>query len=157
MTNTSPHLREHSRQLGLPEDYMACALDIIIQNRNLVNAMDHTGEMDDYIYRAILKDAFQKRKMKAEADLESSDPYLQRAAEKDLTALRREELTSDVFYRAVLPLLVKVLRGEPILRLHAEEASRIVLELANVKSKHRATSFTELIVKKFLPRIEAFS
>ena len=85
------------------------------------------------------------------------DPACQRAAEKDLTALRREELTSDVFYRAVLPLVVKVLRGETILRLHVEEASRIVLELAEVKRKNRATSLTEVIVRKCLSRMEAFS
>ena len=150
-------MQQHAMAVGLPEDHMACAPNIISQNRNLVNAMDHTGEMDDYIYRAILRDAFEKRKRKAESELQSLDPACQRAAEKDLTALRREELTSDVFYRAVLPLVVKVLRGETILRLHVEEASRIVLELAEVKRKNRATSLTEVIVRKCLSRMEAFS
>jgi len=149
MTNTTSRLSAKANELGLPENFMACALNIITQNRNLVNAMDRTGEMDDYIYRAILTEAFAQRKARAEANLYAEDPALQREAQKDLTLLRREELTSDVFYRAVLPLLVKVLRGAPILRLHAEEASRIVLQLADVKRKNRTVSLTELIVKKF--------
>ena len=154
MTSPSIPLREPSLLLGLPEDFTACAINIVNQNRDLVNAMDHTGEMDNYIYSAILKTAFIKRKTAAEANLSAPDAAVQRAAELDLTALRREELTSDVFYRAVLPLVVKVVCGEPILRLHVEEASRIVLHLADVKRKHRAVSITELIVKKCLPRME---
>jgi len=157
MTNTSPRLRDKAAELGLQEEHLACALNIISQNWNLVNAMDHTGEMDDYIYRAILKQAFDKRKQKAEALLYSSDTATQREAEKDLTLLRREELTSDVFYRAVLPLLVKVLHGEPILRLHAEEASVIVLGLADIKRKHRVTSLTEMIVKYCGAQVEALA
>ena len=157
MTNSSIHLGEKSRNLGIPEEFVATALNIITQNKNLVNAMDHTGEMDDYIYRAILKLAFEKRKEKAEAALYTDDMLAQREAEKDLTMLRREELTSDAFYRAVLPLIVKVLHGEPILRLHAEEASKIVLQLADFKRKHRSTSFTEVIVKRCVAEIEAYS
>lgn len=157
MNNPTLHLRAQSQQLGIPEDYLTCAIEIISRNMNMVNAMDHTGEMDDYIYRAILKQAFEKRRMKAEAALNEQNTALQSAAEKDLTALRREELTSDVFYRAVLPLVVKVVQGEPILRLHVEEASRIVLELADIKRKNRATSVTEVIVKKCLPTLEMFS
>jgi hypothetical protein len=157
MTNSSIHLGEKSRHLGIPEDFIATALNIISQNKNLVNAMDHTGEMDDYIYRAILLQAFEKRKQRAESALNTDDVLSQSEAAKDLTMLRREELTSDAFYRAVLPLMVKVLRGEPILRLHAEEASKVVLQLADFKRKHRATSFTEVIVKKCVAEIEAYS
>jgi hypothetical protein len=157
MTNSSIHLGEKSRHLGIPEEFIATALNIISQNKNLVNAMDHTGEMDDYIYRAILKQAFEKRKQQAESALYTNDDSVQREAERELTMLRREELTSDAFYRAVLPLMVKVLHGEPILRLHAEEASRVVLQLADCKRKHRSTSITEVIVKKCVSEIEAYS
>jgi hypothetical protein len=41
-----------------------------------------------------------------------------------------------------------VMNHEPILRLHAEEASAVVLELADFKRRHRATSLTEVIVKR---------
>ena len=157
MTNSSIHLGEKSHQLGIPQDFIATALNIISQNKNLVNAMDHTGEMDDYLYRAILKLAFEKRKQTAETALYAENSLTQQEAERDLTMLRREELTSDAFYRAVLPLIVKVLQGEPILRLHAEEASKVVLLLADFKRKHRSTSLTEVIVKKCAVEIEAYS
>ena len=120
--------------------------------------MDNSVEMDDYIYRAILRDAFSKRKAKAETDLyNDDDPLLQIEAQKDLTVLSREELGSDPFYRAVLPLIAKVVVHESILRLHAEEASAIILKLADFKRKHRATSITEVIVKRCGEEIEGFA
>lgn len=149
-------VREKAQELGISPEIIASALHIICQNRNMINALDHSVEMDDYIYRSILRQAFEKRKAKAEADIYADDPDTQIAAEKDLKMLKREELTSDAFYRAVLPLMVKVLNNEPVLRLHAEEASAIVLELADFKRRHRATSLTEVIVKKCGAEIEAF-
>ena len=149
-------VREKAQELGISADIVASALNIICQNRNLVNAIDHAVEMDDYIYRSILTKAFEKRKARAEADLSNEDNSIQMAAQKDLKMLSREELGSDAFYRAVLPLMVKTLHHEPILRLHAEEASAIVLELADFKRRHRATSLTEVIVKKCSAEIEAF-
>lgn len=153
---TSASIQQKANELGISSEMMSCALQIIYQNRNLVNAIDNSNEMDDYIYRAILKNAFEKRKVLAEKNLYADDSYLQNQAAKDLTMLRREELTSHAFYRAVLPLMVKVLHHEPILRLHAEEASEIVLELANVKRNHRPTSLTEIIVKKCVAEIESY-
>lgn len=151
-----PRIHEKATELGISSDIIACALHIICQNRNLVNALDNSVEMDDYIYRAILKQAFEKRMSRAEKDLYSMDPAIEAAAEKDLRILKREELTSDAFYRAVLPLMVKTLHHEPIRRLHAEEASSIVLELADCKRRFRCTSLTEIIVKKCSSEIEAF-
>lgn len=143
-------------ELGISTDIVSCALNIICQNRNLVNAIDNSVEMDDYIYRAILKQAFEKRIARAEQDVYSDDPAIQSAAERDLQILKREELTSDAFYRAVLPLIVKTLNLEPIRRLHADEASAIVMELADFKRRFRATSLTEIIVKKCSSEIESF-
>ena len=148
-------LRDRSAQLGIPEQMLSCALYIIKQNRHLVNAIDHGQEMDEYIYRAVLQQAFTERKARAEADLYAAERQRQMEAEKELSILKREELTSDAFYRAVLPLMVKVLGREPMLRLHAEEASRIVLDLAEIKRRHRATSLTEIIVKRCPTEIEA--
>ena len=161
MTSQSVQLhhrvRDKALELGVSAEFIACGLHIICQNRNLVNAIDHSVEMDDYIYRAILKLAFEKRRMRAEKDLYADDENVQREAQKDLTRLRREELTSDAFYRAVLPLMTKVLKNdEPVLRLHAEEASSIVLELADFKRRHRSTSLTEIIVRRCSAEIEAF-
>ena len=160
MTIQSDQLHQRVRQkaleLGISAEVVACALHIICQNRNLVNAIDHAVEMDDYIYRSILTKAFEKRKARAEADLYNEDAAIQGEAQKDLKMLSREELGSDAFYRAVLPLMVKTLNHEPILRLHAEEASSIVLELADLKRRHRATSLTEVIVKRCSAEIEAF-
>ncbi|MFL5740948.1 MAG: hypothetical protein ACJ75B_12070 [Flavisolibacter sp.] len=144
-------------ELGIAEEIVSCSLEIICRNRNLMNAMDHTMEIDDYIYRAILKNAFEKRKARAEEDLNSPEVFIQNEAQKDLRVLSREELTSDAFYRAVLPLIVKVLQHEPILRLHAEEASAVVLELADFKRRHRSTSLTEIIVKRCGEVIEAMT
>ena len=160
MTIQSEQLHQRVRnkavELGISEDIVGAALHIICRNRNLVNAMDHAVEMDDYIYRSILTKAFEKRKTRAESDLDDKDPSIQLEAEKDLKMLSREELGSDAFYRAVLPLMVKTLHHEPILRLHAEEASSIVLELADFKRRHRATSLTEVIVKNCSAEIAAF-
>ena len=151
-------LRSKALELGISEEIFSIALYIISQNKNLVNAMDNSVEMDDYIYRAILRDAFSKRKAKAETDLyNDDDPLLQIEAQKDLTVLSREELGSDPFYRAVLPLIAKVVVHESILRLHAEEASAIILKLADFKRKHRATSITEVIVKRCGEEIEGFA
>jgi hypothetical protein len=161
-TMTSYHAQLHytihdkALELGISSDVIDCALHIICQNRNLVNAIDNSIEMDDYIYRAILKQAFDKRLVRAEKDIYSDDASTQAAAERDLQILKREELTSDAFYRAVLPLMVKTLNHEPIRRLHAEEASSIVMELADFKRRFRATSLTEVIVKKCSAEIEAF-
>lgn len=137
-----------AQELGISEEILSCALHLIYQNRNLVNAIDNRVEMDDYIYRAILKQAVDKRKQKAEEDLYHQNESIQLKAEKDLSLLSREQLVTDPFYRAVLPLIAKVVINEPILRLHAEEASAMVLELADFKRRHRATSFTEIIVKR---------
>jgi len=152
------HHQIHSKatELGISSEIISCALNILSQNRNLVNAIDNAVEMDDYIYRAILKQAFNKRLETAQRDVYSSDENRQIAAERDLKILEREELTSDAFYRAVLPLMVKTLHHEPIRRLHAEEASMIVMQLADCKRRFRATSLTEVIVKKCSLEIEAF-
>ena len=143
-------------ELGISSEVVSCALHILSQNRNLVNAIDNGVEMDDYIYRAILKQAFDKRMALAERDIYSLDEERQIAAERELKVLEREELTSDAFYRAVLPLMVKTLHHEPIRRLHAEEASTIVMQLADCKRRFRATSLTEVIVKKCSAEIEDF-
>jgi hypothetical protein len=155
-TMTSHQLHSKSTQLGISPQIISCALNILSQNRNLVNAIDNSVEMDDYIYRAILKQAFEQRIANAEKDFYSFDETKQRAAEHDLKILEREELTSDAFYRAVLPLMVKTLQHEPIRRLHAEEASTIVMQLADCKRRFRATSLTEVIVKTCGAEIESF-
>ena len=148
-------LQAKASELEISEEIFITALNIISQNKNLVNAMDNCVEMDEYIYRAILKIAFEKRKVKAEMELDSDNPAIQAEAHKDLTVLSREELGSDPFYRAVLPLIAKIVH-EPVLRLHAEEASFIILKLADFKRRHRATSVTEVIVKRCSGEIEAF-
>src|SRR5215216_4680036 len=91
------HHRVHEKalELGISTEIVAIALHIICQNRNFVNAIDHSVEMDDYIYRAILKQAFEKRKFRAEKDIYSDDTATQAASQKDLRILKREELTSD--------------------------------------------------------------
>jgi hypothetical protein len=150
------NIRSKALELGLSEEVMTSAFDIISQNKNLVNAIDNSVEMDDYIYRAILKKAFDKRKSLAETNLYAEDPVLQMEAQKDLTILSREELGSDPYYRAVLPLIAKVVVNESILRLHAEEASTVILRLADFKRKHRATSLTEIIVKTCSAEIQDY-
>jgi hypothetical protein len=149
------HAKLKAQELGISEEIISCALNLIYQNRNLVNAIDNRVEMDDYIYRAVLKQTVDKRKQKAEADLDHPDASTRVKAQKDLSFLRREELVTDPFYRAVLPLIIKVVANEPILRLHAEEASAMVLELADFKRKHRATSVTEIIVKRCVAEMES--
>lgn len=151
-----PYVQDKSAELGISSEIISCALKILSQSRNLVNAIDNGVEMDDYIYRAILKQAFDKRMASAERDVYSIDEDRQRAAELDLRILEREELTSDAFYRAVLPLMVKTLNHQPIRRLHAEEASTIVMQLAECKRRFRSTSFTEVIVKNCSSEIQAF-
>lgn len=153
---TSHQLHGKATELGISSQVISCALNILSQNRNLVNAIDNSVEMDDYIYRAILRQAFDQRMANAEKDFYSYDETKQKAAEQDLKILGREELTSDAFYRAVLPLMVKTLQHEPIRRLHAEEASTIVMQLADCKRRFRATSLTEVIVKRFGTEIESF-
>jgi hypothetical protein len=150
------HIHNKALELGISSDVISCAVHILSQNKNLVNAIDNGVEMDDYIYRAILKQAFDKRMASAEKDFYSMDEARQTAAERDLKILERGELTSDAFYRAVLPLMAKTLHHEPIRRLHAEEASSIVMQLADCKRRFRATTLTEVIVKKCSHEIEAW-
>jgi len=150
------YIQNKALELGISPDIISCALHIVSQNKNLVNAIDNGVEMDEYIYRAVLKQAFDKRMAKAESGIYSDDEAKQMAAQKDLKILEREELTSDAFYRAVLPLMVKTLQHEPIRRLHAEEASSIVMQLADCKRRFRATTLTEVIVKKCSMEIEKF-
>ena len=147
---------EKALELGISAEVISSALRIISQNRNLVNAIDNGVEMDDYIYRTILKQAFDRRMADAEKDFYTGDEAKQLSAQKDLQILAREELTSDAFYRAVLPLIAKTLHHEPIRRLHAEEASSIIMKLAECKRRFRALTFTELIVKKCSAGIESF-
>ena len=147
---------EKALELGISAEVISSALRIISQNRNLVNAIDNGVEMDDYIYRTILKQAFDRRMADAEKDFYTGDEAKQLSAQKDLQILAREELTSDAFYRAVLPLIAKTLHHEPIRRLHAEEASSIIMKLAECKRRFRALTFTELIVKKCSSGIESF-
>jgi len=149
-------IHNKATELGISSEIISCAVNILSQSRNLVNAIDNGAEMDDYIYRAILKQAFDKRMAKAENDFYSPDDDRARAAELDLRILERGELTSDAFYRAVLPLMVKTLNHQPIRRLHAEEASTIVMQLAECKRRFRSTSLTEVIVKTCSSEIEAF-
>lgn len=149
-------IHEKALELGISAEVISSALRIISQNRNLVNAIDNGVEMDDYIYRTILKQAFDRRMADAEKDFYTGDEAKQLSAQKDLQILAREELTSDAFYRAVLPLIAKTLNHEPIRRLHAEEASSIIMKLAECKRRFRALTFTELIVKKCSAGIESF-
>ncbi|HJW15625.1 MAG TPA: hypothetical protein VJ499_00815 [Flavisolibacter sp.] len=149
MTSTISYTwtKEKSAQLGISQEVLICALDILFQNRNLVNAIDNKVEMDDYIYRAVLKQAFSQYKQQAESALEEGGLSERLKAEKDLSVISREEIVTDPFYRAVLPLLIKVVSPDPILRMHAELTSTIVLNLADFKRKHRSTSVTEVFVR----------
>jgi hypothetical protein len=147
-------LKLKALELGISEEILSCALNIIYQNRNYVNALDNTIEMDDYIYRAVLKQAFERCRKGAEAALDDENISIRSRAQKDLSIISREELITDPFYRAVLPLLVKVTAKEPILRLYAEVASSIVLELADFKRRHRATSLTEVIIRRYGAEME---
>jgi hypothetical protein len=157
MTTSFPQTLSHEKlqQLGLPEEIVLTAVNFIYQNRNLVNALDNATEMDDYIYRAAIKQVIEKRKAEAYVALNDFDELTRAKAEKDLCVLSREELVSDPFYRAVLPLLVKVVAPEPILRLYAEAASAMILSLADCKRRHRATSITEIIVRHYVAEMES--
>jgi hypothetical protein len=143
----SSNLRQKAEELGLPEETLVCALDMILVNRHLLNALDHTGEMDDYIYQALLRQSIARRKQRAEDLLSSAHEPERILAEKELAVLSREELTTEPYYRAVLPLIVKVVGHETILRCYAEEASALVQSLADFKRRHRSISFTEIIVR----------
>jgi Fic family protein len=146
-----------SAQLGIKEEVLSCALDILFQNRNLVNAIDNKIEMDDYIYRAVLKQAFTQYKKQSQIALEEGNLSERLKAEKDLSVISREEIVTDPFYRAVLPLLIKVVSPEPILRMHAELTSTIVLDLADFKRKHRSTSVTEILVRHCAAELQGSS
>ena len=156
-TATYPWTKEKSAQLGISEAILTCALDILFQNRNLVNAIDNKVEMDDYIYRAVLKQAFLQYKEQAQLALEEGELIERLKAEKELSVISREELVTDPFYRAVLPLLIKVVSPEPILRMHAELTSAIVLDLADFKRKHRTTSVTEIFVRHCAVELQSSS
>ncbi len=153
---TKEQVKAKAAELGMPEDAMYCALDILSQNRDMVNALDNTNEMDEYIYHAIIKAATDSKRQQAEKDFESPDEAIRLKAEKDLTTLSREELITDPHYRAVLPILARIVVNGPMLRLHAEEASRIVFTLADFKRKHRTTSLTQVIVTKCATELENF-
>ncbi|MFN2439606.1 MAG: hypothetical protein ABR503_10435 [Chitinophagaceae bacterium] len=155
-STTKEQVKAKAAELGMPEDAMFYALDILSQNRNMVNALDNTTEMDEYIYHAIIKAAIEGKRHQAEKDFESSDEILRQQAKKDLTTLSREELITDPHYRAVLPILARIVVNAPMLRLHAEEASRIVFTLADFKRKHRTTSLTQIIVTKCATELENF-
>ena len=156
-TSFVPPSSKGNAPLEISEEIIFCAVNILYQNRNLVNAIDNKIEMDDYIYRAVLKQAFEKARLETETALNEGDATAILKAEKDLAVLSREELVTDPFYRAVLPLLVKVVVNEPILRLHADVASGIILNLADFKRKHRATSVTEIIVKHYATQMNETS
>jgi hypothetical protein len=156
-TSFVPPSTKENAPLEISEEIIFCAVNILYQNRNLVNAIDNKIEMDDYIYRAVLKQAFEKARLETETALNKGDATAVLKAEKDLAVLSREELVTDPFYRAVLPLLVKVVVNEPILRLHADVASGIILNLADFKRKHRATSVTEIIVKHYATQMNETS
>jgi L-rhamnose isomerase len=141
-------IKTKALEFGITEEVLTYALYILAQNKDLVNAMDNSTQMDEYIYRAVIKHAVEKRKKWAEANLFSKEQSDQLQAEKDLSILSREELMSDPYYRAILPIISKVIANEPILRLHADEAADVVLKLADFKRRYRATSITEIIITK---------
>ena len=153
----SNRVKAKAQELGLSEEFMAYALDILCQNRDFVNAIDNRTEMDEYIYRSIIKTSTDRRRKRAETDINHIDDTIRQQAEMDLSFLSREEIMADPYYRAVLPMIVKVVANEPILRLHVEEAAVIVLELADFKRRHRATSVTEVLVTKCSGELEAYS
>ncbi len=149
--------RAKAAELGLSDEFMLCALTVLSQNRDFVNAIDNRTEMDEYIYRAIMKTSMDKRRKRAEEDIEHEDDLIRLQAERDLSLLSKDELITDPYYRAVLPMIIKILVNEPVRRLHAEEAASIVLELADFKRRHRSTSVTEVIVKRCSEELNNFS
>ena len=90
-------------------------------------------------------------------DIDHEEETIRTQAERDMSLLSKEELITDPYHRAVLPMVIKILVNEPILRLHAEEAAAIVLELADFKRRHRSTSVTEVIVKYCSEELNNFS
>lgn len=157
MHNSQQQKKAKAQELGLSEEFMYCALHILSQNRDFVNAIDNRTEMDEYIYRGIMKASMDKRRRQAELDMEHEDDAIRTQAERDMSLLSKDELITDPYYRAVLPMVIKILVNEPILRLHAEEAAAIVLELADFKRRHRSTSVTEIIVKRCSEELSKFS
>lgn len=152
----TPEETAKATELGLSKEFMLCALNILSQNRDFVNAIDNRTEMDEYIYRGIMKNSMDKRRKRAEEDIEHEDETIRTQAERELSLLSKEELITDPYYRAVLPMVIKILVNEPILRLHAEEAAAIVLELADFKRRHRSTSVTEVIVRRCSEELNNF-
>ena len=146
-----------AEQLGLAPEYLYCALDLLSQNKDMVNALDNTTEMDEYIYLAITKAATDQRRLQAEQAFGSEDDAARESAQRDLAQLSREELITDPAHRAVLPIVAKIVANGPILRLHAEEAAKIVFELADFKRRHRTTSLTQVIVTRCAAELEDFS
>lgn len=150
-------INNKAEELGLAPEYLYCALDLLSQNKDMVNALDNTNEMDEYIYLAITKSATDQRRHLAEQDFDSADDVAREAAERDLAQLSREELITNPAHRAVLPIVAKIVANGPILRLHAEGAAKIVFELADFKRRHRATSLTQVIVTRCAAELEDFS
>jgi hypothetical protein len=149
-------VREKASFLGLPEEMLSIALELVNSNRNLMNVMDHTTEMDEYIYKALLRYVLEKKQTEVEHLLIHGNLSQQSTAQQSLAVLSREELSSNPFYRAVIPLLIKVTPSHAILRIHAEEASALVILLGDVKRKFRCTSLSELIVRYCQPSVNYF-
>jgi len=149
-------VKAKAAEMGISEEALHCALYILSQSKDLVNAIDNKREMDEYIYHAILKTATDKRRAKAEKNLESDNETDREAAEKDLSTLSREELLTDPHYRAVLPIVAKIITTGPILRLHVDESAELVFKLADFKRKYRALSITEVVVTQCGSLIERF-
>lgn len=153
----SSAIKTKAEAIDLAPEYLYCALDLLSQNKDLMNALDNTNEMDEYIYLAITKAATDKRRLNAELHFDSDNEEHRNAAHRDLAQLSREELISDPSHRAVLPIVAKIVANGPILRLHAEEAAKIVFELAAFKRKHRSTSLTQIIVTRCNAELEQFA
>ncbi len=149
-------VKAKAAEMGISEEALSCALYILSQSKDLVNAIDNKREMDEYIYHAILKTATDKRRALAEKNIESENDMEREAAEKDLSTLSREELLTDPHYRAVLPIVAKIITTGPILRLHVDESAELVFKLADFKRKYRALSITEVVVTQCGPLIERY-
>jgi hypothetical protein len=155
-TELQEQVRQKATEIGIWEEALTSALYILSQSRDLVNAIDNKREMDEYIYHAIIKQATDKRRALAEKNIESGDETLRSVSEKELSTLSREELLTDPHYRAVLPIVAKIITNGPILRLHVDESAEVVFKLADFKRKHRALSLTEVIVTQCGPLLERF-
>ncbi len=149
-------VKSKAAEMGIGEEALTCALYTLSQSKDLVNAIDNKREMDDYIYHSILKSATDKRRAKAELALDSEREEEREAAEKDLATLSREELVTDPHYRAVLPIVARLITNGPILRLHVDESAEMVFKMADFKRRYRALSVTEVIVTQCGPLIEKF-